>query len=293
VNVYFFEHPLEAYQMPGRYAYQASAKAIDLDAGMLRPWTGTIYADGFGADTPGSNIDPNVFSEVLPWHLSFCRLTDSKASSIVADGQRPAVLSELVQQGDLIIFGNTFNSKITWVDTIMCVYGRVVIPSKGGHFLLEDEFQRYWDSVFEFEPQMTWERFKGLRDYRCNLIDAMPPNGRHTTTAVVPHNQIIGSRPKFVDKNRAAIAAQLLAGDGFNFIPLRALDAPLLTDSEQEELRPGLLTLMFELKKRFERIENSVHLLPHDLGRRLIVGILDAAKYLVLAPIEPTDAKVR
>jgi hypothetical protein len=50
---------------------------------------------------------------------------------------------------------------------------------------------------------------------------------------------------------------------------------------------------LWSLHRDSKGFENCVHLLPHDLGRRLIVGILDAAKYLVLDPIEPTDAKVR
>lgn len=158
--------------MPGRYPYRAQGVAVDLDTGLLGPWVGTIYADGFAADTPGSNVDPNVFSEVLPWHLSFCRLTDRKATSIVSGGRHSGVLGELVEPGDLIVFGNIFNSKIAWVDTVMCVHGRAVIPVEGGQFMLEDRFQRYWDDVSELEPQMTW-------DLGSDLIDAILGAAKH------------------------------------------------------------------------------------------------------------------
>jgi len=238
-KVYFLQHPLTTFGMPGRFSYKARASAIDLDEKVRKSWSGTLYADGFAADTPGSNVDPNVFSEVLPWHLSFCRLSDSETSSIVSGAARRGVLGELVAQGDLIVFGDTFNNRITWVDTVMCVHGRAVIPSEGGQFILEENFTRYWDEVSEFEPQMTWERFTRLRDYRRNLVDTMPPDGRHRTTSVVPHYQVIGRRPKDVAVSRPAIVEQLLAGDGFDFIPLRATDAPLLTKNDEEKNRPA------------------------------------------------------
>lgn len=294
VSVFFFQHPLAGRNTPGRFPYGASADAVDLDAGTCRPWTGTIYADGFGADTPGPNIDPHVFSEVLPWHLSFCRLSDDASSNLVAGASRSEVLSKLVKRGDVIIFGNAFRLNVVWVDTVICVHGRATIPSEGGQFVIEDQFERYWQDVSEFEPEMTWERFKRVRDYRLNLIDAIPPDGRHTTTAVVPHSQIIGRRRGEAGPNdRTSILTRILAGDGFNFIPLRATDALLLTDNQQERDRPGLLTFEFELKRQLDSVENEVHLLAEDLGKRLLDAILRAAKDLVLDPIRPLAPALR
>lgn len=292
-SVFFFQHSLLAYRAPGRYPFQAQGNAVDLAGRTVGPWRGTVYADGFDSDTPGPNVDPNVFSEVLPWHLSFCRLSDTKTSSIVAGARRADVLSNLVRAGDVIVFGDTFNLATTWVDTVLCVYGTATIPSVGNRFALEDRFDRYRDEVSEFIDDLTWAQFKARRDFRRNLVDTIDPGGKHTTTGVVPHKQIIGRRAQRVPADRAEILDLLLDGDGFNFIPLRAADAPQLTDNELERERPGLLSFKFELRRQLQAVENAVHLLPGDLGVGLLQAILAASTLLVLDPIEPLAESAR
>lgn len=269
--------------------------AVDLVVGSVGAWSGTVYADGFAADTPGPNVDPNVFSELLPWHLSFCRISGTDEASLVAGTRPPDVLSNLVRDGDVIIFGDTFNSDTVWVDTVLCIYGTATIPALGKQFILEEQFDRYRQDVLEFVGGISWEKFTTFRDYRRNLVDTVEPGGKHTSTGVVPHKQLIGRRAQHdqVPTDREKIHELFSSGDGFNFIPLRATSARHLTNNKQEHERPGLLVFTFELRRLLEDVESRVHLLSDDLGQRLLHAILGASTFLVLDPVQPLATSAR
>lgn len=130
MDVFFFQHPLTRREgnkgPPGRFAFDAKGQSVNLRTARIEEWKGQVYADGLAANQPGSNMDPNVFSDVLPWHLTYCRIISREATSVVAGipaAGLPAlpVLPEVVHPGDLIVFGDVVSTHIECVDTVMCV----------------------------------------------------------------------------------------------------------------------------------------------------------------------------
>lgn len=287
-RVFFFRHPLEPmtdrHLVPGRVRYDAGGTAIMLQERAVRPWAGFVYADGFASNERGPNVDPNVFSDVIPWHLSFCRIDNRKEKNWVAGRNGEAmVLSEVVRSGSVIVFGDHTSPHAVWIDTVMCVERVVELPTDaGGVFALQERFDEYWGQLENLAGPLRWHEFARTMTFKVNLEDTLP-SGAHATTKVLPHRQIVGRRRVPADTRRDALSDAILAGEGFNFIPLGGAQA-----STSVRTRPGLLSIRVrDLGRLFdENPQRKVHPLPAALGTELIKQIIDGADTLILDPIK-------
>jgi hypothetical protein len=95
MTVYFIKHSLDKYRgVPGRYGFNVHSASLQRRGTTWSPsrYSGQVYADGQGDEQPSFNVDPYVFSDVLPWHLSYC-LIDKRDKKRTLRGTRQ-VLSE-------------------------------------------------------------------------------------------------------------------------------------------------------------------------------------------------------
>lgn len=288
-GVFFFRHPLEPVtdgrMVPGRVRYDAHGTAIMLQERAVQPWAGFVYGDGFAANEHGPNVDPNVFSDVMPWHLSFCHIHNRKEKNWVVGRNGDAVLSEVVRPGSVIAFGDYTSPHIVWIDTVMCVERRVELPTEaGGVFALQEHFDEYWEQLRDLAGPLRWQEFARTMTFKLNLEDTFPSRAHHTTK-VLPHRQIVGRRRVPVDTRRHALTDAILAGEGFNFIPLGGAQASI---NSEVRTRPGLLSVRVrELGRLFENNpQRKVHELPAALGTELIKQIIDGSAMLILDPIK-------
>lgn len=281
-RVFFFKHSLERHAVfPGRYSFAVRGSALTRSGTgfMLNAdWRGRVYADAYADETPGPNLDPNVFSDVLPWHLSFCRICKRVPKNLI-DG---APLSHRVRTGDVVMFGNAVSTHILFVDTVLCVTATPQLPKRGNELVLYD---RYADLKAEV-PQLEghdWNSFAATRSYELNLADAAPGRGHHWS-GVSPHRMIVGRRwDDPTDITPDELLQRFVGGAGFNFIPLANEQA---SNNQAVVRRPGLYCQRFEPAGGLLKQANVVEL-GHEDGERLLRTVFDAVDVLVLDPIEP------
>lgn len=304
VSVFFFMHPrvpvtVKHRNIPGRVPYDVKGRTIELIKGVKESWSGVVYADGFAPNTPGPNVDPHVFSDLLPWHLSYCNI-DGRTDKKIVRGHLPtgaprnAVLSEVVAEGDLIVFGGVLSTHLFFVDTIICVSHVAVIPSTtNGELQIIDKLNEYWPSAsrrpftcFSAEDLQRFLReLRKSRTYRLGLVDGTPGGGHHAT-GVRPHRQIIGRRIEPASASRDQLLRDLLEGRGFNFIPLRQARV-----SEQVADQPGIFSARLDriAARLLDRDTGVVALSPADGEEVIRTILLDADRLVLDQPfLEPT-----
>jgi hypothetical protein len=250
------------------------------------PWVGIVFGDGYDVDTPGPNIDPNIFADLLPWHLSFCRIGDRKEKNLV--GALPAqhagaVLSEVVAPGDLVAFGGALSTHTVFIDTVLCVDRCPELPQRSGSFMLEEGFPDYWVAAGG-APTVDWPAFAASRVFRWNLKDSMR-GGHHEVTGIRPHRQIVGRRgvPSVADRNTVHVA--LKNGEGFNFIPLAEQQ---VSSNKAVRARPGLFTARVHgVGNLIRSAKSRVWRLPDPMAADLVAAVAFRADVLVTDPLEP------
>ncbi len=286
MRVYFFQHGLDEYRgIPGRYRYDVKGRIIDLVSAEKRDWAGVVYADGIAENTPGPNIDPHVFSDLVPRHLSFCNV-DKRTSKTAVRGHLPAaaaegaVLSEVVRPGDLVLFGNWLSTHLLWSDTVLCVGECMSIPQRNNCLTIVENLEEYWPAATKrpFDKERSLDEFLQSRTYLLGLKDSTSTGGHHRTE-IDPHLQIVGSRHEPEVLTRDALVEALCNGTGFSFIPMRARQD---SGNKSVRARPGL----FVLEHRGIAAElgggSGVVALSHVFGKRLIRRLIETADTLVL-----------
>lgn len=279
--------------MPGRFGYDVKGDALVGNASTfsVSSFDGRVYGDARGDNKPGSNVDPNILSEVMPWFLSFCRICNRAPHNLVAP-DRVRLLSEEVGLGDLVIFGGDGIAKdVVFVDTVLCVGATLEIPQLKGRLNVREYFDRHAATLGLLG---SWDKFTTTRAYRCNLKDSEEGRNHHGTK-VNPHHQIVGKRsvmghPTTIAKE--AVVELLLSGNGFNFIPLRP-DSPF-TENKEVISRPGLFSTKItgiyrQIKEDDGDVKIKVAKIDPDLARWLIRAIVYQSEKLVLDPVTPTS----
>jgi hypothetical protein len=297
MRVYFFQHGLDQYRgIPGRYRYDVTGRIIDLGRAEKRNWRGVVYADGLADNTPGPNVDPHVFSDLIPWHLSFCNI-DSRKPKTTVRGQVPAaapegaVLSEVVRPGDVVVFGNWLSTHILWCDTVLCVGECVGIPQRNHCLNVVEEIEEYWPDATKrpFDGNQCLDELLQSRTYLLGLKDSTATGG-HYRTEIDPHLQIVGARGEPEMLQRDALAEATFSGQGFSFIPLRARQ-----DSTRKSVRdrPNLFTMKCQGIAAALDGGSGVVALGHVFGRGLVRAIIETADMLVLnsGGLDPTALK--
>lgn len=316
MNVYFFRHgfsPLTGARgpIPGRCRFSVLGRSLERDGATFTaspPAAHQIYVDGFEADGPGSNVDPNVLAAKLPWFLSFCRATtpvwDLAREEDPPHG--PCTLAAMVRAGDVVVFGEPVWTNAVAVDTVLCVGERVTLPARANpgraaSFSLEKDFARYWDECVSkglAVGSMSWEAFRRSADFVLNLVDSLssaraeallghPRETMHQTPGVNPQMQIVGRRCRIDSPVAAgALVDQFMAGNGFDFIPTGTL--PDL--GHLASRLPDVFIARFEgAKDRLwpgEKSQPSIFRLNEQDGRTLLSAILMHAEQLVHGPLE-------
>ncbi|WP_437624050.1 hypothetical protein [Sorangium sp. So ce1151] len=118
--MYFVKHSYDTHRgVPGRYAFRISARSLHRSASTWFPsaFQGDVYADGYAANQPGPNVDPNVFSDLMPWHLAFCLIDKRNKKRFLAG--TTSILTDVVKPGDTICFGWPISAHIVLVDTLL------------------------------------------------------------------------------------------------------------------------------------------------------------------------------
>lgn len=291
MDVYFFRHPLTRRKgnqgPPGRFAFDAKGRCVNLPTARVEEWTGQVYADGLGPNQPGPNMDPNVFSDVLPWHLSYCRISSRDSKSVVAGlpiaRLPPPVLPEVVHTGDLVVFGDFLSTHLGYVDTVMCVETPVEVPQQNGVFQLLERFGEYRARVGL--NGTSWEDFLRTRTFTLNLKDSLPGGGHHETGVQPCHLQLIGRRGAPPTTDRPTVLRELLSGRGFNFIPLRAERA---SNRRPVKDRPGLFTMHLPGFAAMLGGTSRVVRLELEKWQHLLALLVNTSDRLVLDPLVPT-----
>jgi hypothetical protein len=289
MTTYFFRHSIKAQiwannSVPGRYRYDVTGCALVATADRFEPreFKGSVFGDAIADNTPGSNVDPNVLSDVIPWFLSYCLIEKRDEKRCVADDNRRSLLSEIVRPGDLIVFGNYVNSRVIFVDTVFCVSTVLVIPQSGGNLDIQEYHRQHGPEL----GLPDWEDFKKTRAYLLNL-KAGRPGGSHHEAHINPHLQIVGTRkqnhPATINKD--SLLQQCLAGEGFNFIPLK--QSYESSNNEIATRRPLFSTDLFDFAKEIK--QNSINPLKDGDASRLLRAIVHQSDELVLDPIAPTN----
>jgi hypothetical protein len=304
MKAFFLKHPLtrknENSGPPGRFRFDIAANALGRlgNTYNLAKYDGSIYADGRADNKPASNIDPNVFSDVIPWFHTYCLIDaspDPKSDmkrfvyDAVAQQETPHRLPESTVPGDVIIYGNTIygntrEPNVLFIDTVICVEQCIPVPQKDGRFDIDAYYNTYKSALGLPD---TFHEFKHTRTYYCNLVAAEPPHGRHQLTHNRdPHYQIIGrhAETSSIQKTTAtALLTQFINGNGFNFIPLRKM---CCSDDAEIVARPGIFTAKFTRNVRDE-LTHSITELPSGFAEDILVALLGQSDRLVIGQIEP------
>lgn len=237
---------------------------------------GTVYVDALATQQFAGNVDPNVFSDALPWFHAYCLIEKRDEKRILPSG---AILSEAAKPGDIIIYGGPLSRHIIFVDTILCVSNLPTLPQYDGTFALESEFAAFRASA-RLAQSTGWSDFAQTSSYRANLVDSMPGR-RHHRAHIDPHRIIVGTRRKENGKVDAeALFQAFTRGDGFNCIPLAAVQA---STRKSVKSRPGLFVIPY--CDASSLIKSGVNVLPSADGRRLLHQIFSSADRLVLDPL--------
>ena len=280
---FFFRHSLNRppHRGLGRYAFDVTGSCLQRAAGNVyhpAPFNGRIYADGQADNQPGSNVDPNVFSDLLPWFLAFCRISRRTARECVSGGTQ--ILSERVQPGDIVFFGGRLSRNLIFIDTILRISQTVILPQVGGCFSLQAHAGQVLQGL---GLTCTWSEFSNSRSYSLNLIDAEA--GRvHNETEVNPHRMILGTRRAIERPQRQETLLKcFLDGEGFNFIPLANAQA---SKNKGVRARPGLFTTSFV--NACSILSDNVSELDAAHAEALLSLVFQQADTLVLDPPQPT-----
>lgn len=291
MRVFFFLHPIAPFRVghgspvPGRVGFDVEGSAVDLRCGELVDWSGTVYGDGFESNQPGSNVDPHIFSDLIPWHLTYCLIDKRAPKTYVQNpptGLAPnAILSEAVQRGDAIVFGGTFNTNVFWADTVLRVDHTAPLPIRDSRLRIVEDIESYWPLATgePFDARTSRERLLKSKTYRYGLVDS-EPGGMHNKSDIAKPIQIIGRRGKPAETCRRGLVAELREGLGFNFIPL----AKAQNSCNQDLLkRPGLFNARFPSIQRLLGPRSSgVVTLPEKQGVDLLSTIVEQADVLVV-----------
>ena len=199
---FFFRHPLEREDRPGRWPFLSSYRAETGGKGLVSR-EGFLNIDSKAPGVLNSNMDPCVFSDPLPWFLAHCRVDSIRKEHnrvLLASGGQGGLLSQEAVAGDVIFFGGCLchNSEecrackspckrgYLWIDTVFTVLGKVELPtSKGKDELFEhaihtqegySRFRADMSEGFEIELPGTLSEFKNTRAWRFNLKDCLGPH---------------------------------------------------------------------------------------------------------------------
>jgi hypothetical protein len=288
MRAYFVRHPLVARppRSPGRVAYDVRGYSLRRDRTTyeVRPYCGTIFADGFRPNEPGPNLDPNVFADVIPWFHAFCQISSSGSRHHVRPSK--ATLSEVASPRDIILFGNAISKHMLFVDAVLCVDALVPLPQLGRTFQIEEGLSTLLSAL---KLALSGAEFRETRAYGLSLRDA-EPDGCHPGSALQPHRMIVGRRRSSDAPMETidSLQTRFLSDDGFNFIPL--LRAPPSKSKAIRE-RPGLFVARFADAQALCR--RKVSELDEEQSRRLLHSILSASDELILDPIQPQYALQR
>lgn len=311
MEIYFFRHGFDAQlsgqnaPIPGRYLFTVEGRSLQREGNRLIPRERSehrICADGFQDEGPGSNMDPCVLAERLPWFLSFCNVGKPVVDG---DGRDLGVFPGVVKRGDVVIFGDPAWADALAVDTVMRANDRIPLPSLGGAFAFERQFEAYWSACIDvgLGRPVAWKDFIHSPDFVLNLADSLPAPRRsleppdsqraaallghrrqafHPKPSIAPHQQLVGTRCRvFEPTGIVDVHALFEAGRGFDFVPLGAGARPT---SAMVERRPGLLTVPFTGAAAKLRRASIFRLSP-DEGQALLRSILDTADRLVVGPL--------
>ncbi|AUX27008.1 uncharacterized protein SOCEGT47_075810 [Sorangium cellulosum] len=307
VNVFLFKHCLRGYKTPGRFPFIVEGRALRRigSAYITEPSLRRIvYVDGYGANTPGPNIDPFVLSEVLPWILSFCNINKQDDEFLARpvgafDAVSPRkILPKSVNVGDVIVFGDLLPRRIIAIDTVLCV-GRqpVELPQDGGQFVLRSRFNAYWKQFGGAYGAMTWNQFKNLPEFKWNLADTLDKHETiselgyerptsHHRARLPTHLQILGRRGETVGGAVDTLLSDFLGGRGFDFIPLADSPPHAMRGMRKVEEWPGLFIRPWDGAQAVHRAGRlKVARLDCGLGESLLRLIFEEARELVVGPL--------
>ena len=191
------------------------------------------------ANWPGPNVDPNVFSDLVPWFHSFCEISSSDAKHHVIPSTLG--LSMLAAPGDIVFYGGAVSSPHElFVNTVLCVGYLVSLPQSDGKFRIRECVR---ELLSEMQLDVSVDAFYESYTYRLCLRDA-ERDGCHPGTRLVPHRTLIGRRleTKQDGLNSSTLLLELFeSGSGLNFIPVRRLPSR----SEGVPCHPGLFVTEF------------------------------------------------
>jgi hypothetical protein len=265
-----------------------------------------VCIDGFEEEGPGSNVDPNVLAERLPWFLSYCNVGKS-VIDLGADGREVGPFPDVVRRGDIVIFGDPHWADSLAVDTVIRAHERILMPTLGGVFAVEKQFTTYWKRCVDagLADSITWGDFARTRDFVLNLADCMPAPRRgadspraaevlghrrqtwHPKPTVPAHQQLVGTRCRVFEPTTVEAVRELFAASrGFDFIPLGAGVRP---SSALVARRPGLFTVPFAGAAKLQGA--SVFRLARAEGLALLRDILGTADRLVVGPLRWVKAR--
>lgn len=309
MNVYFFKHSGDRYEnIPGRYPFRVRAAALERGGAVFvrqAPRERVIHADGYGPDETASNVDPNVFSKLLPWFLTYCLQTGRekhRVHDLTTGRLLPRALSHLVEPGDVILFGWPTSKTGIAIDTVMCVERAVLVPVEAGpqrkkRFAFNSSFSTYRDEVkkhFRDFGTVSWQSFTAADDFRLNVVDTLSEadahavlgytcETHHKTTDLLDHKQIIGRWGDVPDEILpGALLDAFVDGRGFNFIPRAAPTEGAARGVAHSH--PGLLTIRTPAPHGLPG--GGVARLSSTGGVAVLQQVFDVAEELVFGRIE-------
>lgn len=294
VPVYFIRHPADATPptpslqrlrrgIPGRYplpvrctTLQRAGERFEARPDQRRD----VLVDAFGPGILGSNMDPMVLSEKLPWFLSFCH----------AKQWAPAV-----PVGAVVAMGWT-TTRLLMIDTVLVVSKKATIPAfddPGGRrsiLDLEHEYPRYRDQFPVELASVEWAQFTATREFYLNLADSMTSTSRretaHEYTQVKPHVQLVGTLGAAPPSIAASeLLAQFASGRGFDFIPRRASRPK--GKCKALDVRPSTFACSLPFVGEIAASESPVVRLEDERAFSLLRAVFSKADELILGRLLP------
>jgi hypothetical protein len=202
-RAFFFPHALQPGDVPGRVPFDVRAQLVGATTGEHDV---VVCADGFAANTVGTNQDPCVFAAPGVFH-SFCRINGVKPSDNAVRG-RGKPLSHVVRAGDVIFYGKfeprggPGPTELVWIDTVLVVAS--VVPWVGGPRYAGSECKnpacKKAKKFVLSSPTMFAEKLAGLpagggrasAAYGFNLSDA-ERSGMHCCNSLADYKVIVGA----------------------------------------------------------------------------------------------------
>lgn len=300
-RAFFFPHGrtagLQPGGLPGRVPFDVRGPLLSRSG--RRDGDATIYADGYKANTVGSNQDPCVFSSPLgPFH-AFCRIDGKRRDLYVREcgGRHERLLPQLVSAEDVIVYGkftppggNGPTSSV-WVDTVIVVNEVLRVTTKQRHVPQPCNGRgRCKARRFTLAPPWAHERgslggvARESDAYVYCLSDAAP-SGLHCCTNLADYRIIVG---------RSEPTPNALLGLRTSFVPLAEAAPATVTDIHFD---PGTWSSLRDF------LDSSVRpgaAGPHggwiaefpnfELAAALCEAVVDAAGEVAIPPLQPTRA---